>query len=181
MGIYFTSDTHFNHENILSFCHRPFTGLNSMNEGLIENWNSRVNKDDTVYHLGDFAMGPKELHAGFLKRLNGKKILVRGNHDSKKHHIAYLTEGLWQAVTTHVLEQIDGLNIYMSHIPPKEVDPYKDRYYPPDLTTQPFPIYDYWLCGHVHEAFDRKDKVINVGVDVRQYKPKTLQELLNGH
>lgn len=74
---WFTSDTHFDHITAA----KKFRGFNSvgeMNEYLIKRWNSRVLSNDTVYHLGDFTFGDC-----FLDRLNGKKILIKGNHDRK--------------------------------------------------------------------------------------------------
>lgn len=53
--VYFTSDTHFYHSNIIDFCKRPFKNVEDMNETLIENWNRVVGQDDIVFHLGDFA------------------------------------------------------------------------------------------------------------------------------
>lgn len=85
--IWFTSDHHFGHENIIGHCHRPFTGpggkpdLEAMHRVLSERWNERVAPDDTVYYLGDFAMGPRELWPEYAENLHGRKILVRGNHD----------------------------------------------------------------------------------------------------
>ena len=55
--IYFTSDLHFNHANIIMLCNRPFQSVEEMNRVLIENWNNAVNKNDDVYVLGDFIMG----------------------------------------------------------------------------------------------------------------------------
>jgi len=54
---FFTSDTHFNHANIIKFCDRPFKDVELMNETLIANWNRVVGLDDTVFHLGDFCLG----------------------------------------------------------------------------------------------------------------------------
>ena len=54
-GIWFTSDTHFGHKNILKFCKRPWDTVEEMVEGLIQNWNRVVGKDDLIFHLGDFA------------------------------------------------------------------------------------------------------------------------------
>ena len=51
---FFTSDTHFNHANIISFCNRPFKDVAQMNEAIIEKWNSVIGADDTVFHLGDY-------------------------------------------------------------------------------------------------------------------------------
>ena len=82
--IYFTSDLHFNHGNILAYepITRPFATIDEMNETLIANWNSVVKPEDTVYVLGDFAMGPAADVHGLVSRLNGTIKLVRGNHDT---------------------------------------------------------------------------------------------------
>lgn len=82
--IYFTSDLHFNHGNILAYepITRPFATIDEMNETLIANWNSVVKQEDTVYVLGDFAMGPAADVRGLVSRLNGTIKLVRGNHDT---------------------------------------------------------------------------------------------------
>ena len=80
--IYYTSDLHLGHENIIKLCKRPFFSLEEMNEALIGNWNSRVTNADNVYIMGDLmfrsATNPNE----FLFRLKGKKHLIIGNHDS---------------------------------------------------------------------------------------------------
>lgn len=83
MTAYVIGDTHFNHANILKFAyeHRPFSNLNEHNEELISRWNSVVNEDDVVYHLGDFALGYKTNPEDYLSRLNGTKYLIAGNHD----------------------------------------------------------------------------------------------------
>lgn len=77
--IWFTSDTHFGHEKILTLgAGRPFSSVEEMDETLVRNWNKRVRKDDLVFHLGDFAFADHQL---YLQRLNGQKRLIRGNHD----------------------------------------------------------------------------------------------------
>ena len=83
MTIWLTSDTHFNHANIIRYCGRPFAHLDEMNGTLIRNWNVCVQPNDTIYHLGDFALGPSASVSSFFWQLNGKKILVRGNHDGR--------------------------------------------------------------------------------------------------
>ena len=55
--LFFTSDTHFNHTNILQYCNRPFKIVDQMNETIITNWNNVVEPDDIVFHLGDFCLG----------------------------------------------------------------------------------------------------------------------------
>lgn len=79
--IFFTADTHFGGFNIIKHCNRPFKNVEEMDEAIIRNWNNRVSYKDTVYHLGDFlhrnVSNPKQ----YLDRLNGKLVLVAGNHD----------------------------------------------------------------------------------------------------
>ncbi len=82
MNIWFTSDLHFGHKNILQFEkeHRPFSTLEEMHEVLIQNWNSVVKPKDKIYVLGDFAFGKHNIP--IARRLNGHKRLILGNHDS---------------------------------------------------------------------------------------------------
>lgn len=83
MTIFFTSDLHFNHTNILKYCSdsRPFSSVDEMNEAIINNWNSVVGQDDIVYVLGDFGFGSYNELQKLFDRLNGTKHLIRGNHD----------------------------------------------------------------------------------------------------
>ncbi len=81
--VFFTSDTHFNHTNIIQYCQRPFKSTDEMNEAMIDNWNSVVGEDDTVFHLGDFCLGGAAEWNKILNRLNGKIYLILGNHDLK--------------------------------------------------------------------------------------------------
>ena len=79
--VWFTSDTHFYHNNIISYCNRPYKSVKEMNEALINNWNSVVGKTDIVWHLGDIALGMKSCFQEVVPKLNGTIFLVRGNHD----------------------------------------------------------------------------------------------------
>lgn len=85
MGIYYTSDHHWGHKNILKFCTetRPFDTVEEMDEEMIRRWNTVVKPNDTVYHVGDFALG-KAAVPNIVRRLNGSIVLVAGNHDSKQ-------------------------------------------------------------------------------------------------
>ena len=80
--VFLTADSHFGHENIIRFCNRPFTNVQEMDDMLVKFWNETVSKNDLVIHLGDFALGNKEYIENMVSRLNGRKMLVMGNHDT---------------------------------------------------------------------------------------------------
>lgn len=172
--ILFTSDTHYGHTNILKYCGRPWQDVNEMNEALIRRWNERTSPDDTVYHLGDFAMGSKE-NLSIRKRLNGRIVLIRGNHDRSP---STMLEAGFDEVHDYLYIEIEGTKLYLAHIPLHISNP-TNRRYNPKLVQNPIEKYDYFLCGHVHQRWGRIGNTINVGVDVSDYYPLTLQELLN--
>ena len=87
MRTFVTSDIHFGHKNIMSFCpmsRARFNGdIDYMNEKMVEEWNAVVQPGDLVYILGDVAFLPSSKAVNYVKRLNGDKILIEGNHDKK--------------------------------------------------------------------------------------------------
>lgn len=107
--IYFTSDFHFNHENILKFANRPWGSVQEMNDALVEIWNRDVKPTDTVYYLGDFCFHPRADFEKFWNSLNGNKVFISGNHDFK----------LPETVTQHKLleKRIAGRMVVMCHYP----------------------------------------------------------------
>lgn len=163
--VYFTADTHFNHENIIHYCSRPFIDIFAMNNNIVINWNHTVREEDTVYILGDFCFEKKglfSLHDWYLD-LNGYKVFLKGNHDPSK------LKGLDSASI-----RAGGLDIFMRHIPP--VDEEDIPFYP-----------DLILCGHVHEKWKSTKvtlfnnmtiPVINVGVDQWGFKPVNIKTIL---
>lgn len=159
--IFFTSDTHLFHSNIIKYCKRPFKDVFEMNEEIVKRWNEVVSKEDTVFHLGDFMLYSKtreEAAKEIMSRLNGTKHLVLGNHDGSNRQMKCLG---FDSVSKVATEKIAGLSIRMTHVP--------------DFNSVEHEIN---LCGHVHDAWLRKGNVINVGVDVWDFKPRTLFELL---
>lgn len=82
--IWFTSDLHFGHRNIIKFCNRPWETVEEMDKALIENWNSVVGKNDIVFDLGDFAFAPNWRWKEIISQLNGKHYLILGNHEINK-------------------------------------------------------------------------------------------------
>lgn len=80
---FFISDTHFNNENVIKYCNRPFANADEMTQEMIRRWNVMVKPEDTVYHLGDFIMNRADNVQTIIDQLNGHIVLVRGNHDTK--------------------------------------------------------------------------------------------------
>lgn len=113
--IWFTSDTHFGHANILKFNRGRFSSVEEMNETIIENWNKCVKPDDIVFHLGDFAFGGAEVWCGVLERLNGHIHLVLGNHDVKNFREGYLK--YFDSVSFQRQIYIEGRAVYLNHYP----------------------------------------------------------------
>ena len=82
--VFFIFDVHFDHNNIIRFCDRPYNNLHEMNEELTKNWNETVPEDGIVFILGDFCFGNKHMWRKRIDRLNGTKYLILGNHDHLK-------------------------------------------------------------------------------------------------
>jgi len=156
--VFFTSDTHFWHSNIIKFCNRPFSDVREMNEVLISNWNSVVKVDDVVYHLGDFCFcGIKEATI-ILERLNGKIIFIQGNHDHRclkllgcPRQIASFKQGKIHIVMSHFAMRV----WHRSH-------------------------YNSWhLYGHSHGNLKPIGKSWDVGVDNNNFVPLSLDEIID--
>ncbi len=160
--IFLISDTHFGHEGILHFKTpeglpvRPFKTVEEMDEHMVERWNSVVRPQDHIYHLGDVAMKAPGL--GILKRLNGHKRLVRGNHDifKTKQYLQYFDE-------------IYGVRVFddliLSHIP-----------------LHPESLKLHWtnVHGHLHNnvpQFGIGEQYYNVSVEHIDYTPVSLEQV----
>ena len=111
--IYFIADTHFNHANIIKYCNRPFKNTDEMNEYIIKRWNSIVKETDTVYHLGDVGFGKFEEVKKLVGNLNGRKILLRGNHDFKIGVNAWKEIGFLEVYKKKII--LD--NLLLTHAP----------------------------------------------------------------
>lgn len=101
MSIFFSSDEHFSHANILKYCNRPFKDAEAMDNEMIRAHNAIVQEGDLVYHLGDFTFKPKNFAFNILRRLNGKHFFIRGNHDAWNH----------QAIRSELLLEVARENI----------------------------------------------------------------------
>lgn len=107
-NIWFTSDTHFSHGNIIKSCNRPFSSIEEMNQTMIENWNKLIKPQDEVFHLGDFSYGDASSIESVLKKLNGKINLILGNHDR-----LYGKKFCFKSISHIVFLQ--DLNIHLCH------------------------------------------------------------------
>jgi calcineurin-like phosphoesterase family protein len=113
--IWFTSDLHFFHKNVIGFCNRPWTSVEEMNEGLIKNWNDRVRKTEQVYVLGDFLFGGSSRLREIVPRLNGQKTLVRGNHDATARKV--IAAGFHDVVENEAIKLPNGTKVLLSRAP----------------------------------------------------------------
>lgn len=156
--IWFISDTHFGHKNIIKYCNRPFNNVHEMDEALIRNWNETVGQDDMVYHVGDFAMGSDP--AKILRRLNGSKILIKGNHDKRPQ-----TAHGWSEIHNYLEIYIENQFIVLFH--------YSMRVWNKSH-------HGAWmLYGHSHNTLpdDPNSKSIDVGVDCHDYRPISFEDV----
>jgi calcineurin-like phosphoesterase family protein len=165
--IYFIADTHFGHKNIIKYENRPFADIPSMDEGLIANWNAVVKSEDIVYMLGDFTLSHNfENCRDLCARLNGHKVLIRGNHDSLTRE-KYLAAGFEQVFPNPIAleNSIDGHRLILSHYPP----------HPENMEG-----YNYYLFGHVHGKWcpaEEKENAICVSCERIEYKPISMDEV----
>ena len=162
---YYTSDLHFNHTNILNFCKRPFKDVQEMNSEIIKRWNNKVNPKDDIYILGDFCFGNKNEAQHFLSLLNGNKYLIRGNHDGFLNRNSNEFPGfVWVRTLTEIKDE--GRDVILCHYP---IESWNKKFHD-----------SYHLYGHVHnsEIVQKIPNRFNVGVDVNDFEPKTLDELI---
>ena len=191
MGVYFSSDLHFNHRNILKYCPHRRGGkdmpadtdtaaianmVSAMNELIISNWNDIVSPYDEVYILGDAAMGLIDKAPALIKRLNGAKHLIAGNHDVKLVKMCKNREPGFE----NLFASIDKMyNKTFSH---------KGVKYP--VVMCHFPLL-HWegqnhgtiqLHGHLHSSPDKKFlnewRQMDVGLDGNHLFPYSIEEIL---
>lgn len=154
---FFSGDHHFWHKNIIGYEDRPFydgeePDVEAMNEAMIEQWNTVVRPRDIVVYVGDLSFGGHKKTLGILRRLNGKLLYVRGNHDNKAVIKALEESEKLIAPITYVKE----LNIKTQHI---VVSHYAFRIWPGSH-------YGSWnVFGHSHGNLTEEGKQIDVGVD----------------
>ena len=177
--IFFTSDTHFHHENIMRYCNRPFSSIEEHDEALVNNWNSVVPEDGIVYHLGDVGFAPRKYMSDLLDRLNGKKILIIGNHDWRRVVADFQFANKFELMTQQMNLKIENQHIILNHYP---MLCYSGTYRKKNEMT-------WQLFGHVHSGpLSNKGKDDNrltmlfpaqydVGVDNNNFKPISFYEV----
>ena len=169
---FFLSDTHFNNENIIRYCNRPFANAAEMNETIIKNWNAIVANGDTVHVLGDFILGSPETIPEILNRLNGKIHLVRGNHDTPRKLGIY--EQYPEKIIVKDIEYVSfgGLWFVCCHFP------ITDEGFLDMVTKDNSEVVV--LHGHVHdkEPFcDIEHHKFNLSVDVTEFSPVPISNI----
>lgn len=160
MGIVrYYSDPHFGHLNMA--LKRGFKTVEEHDEYLISEWNKVVKKRDTTWLLGDITMEKSTYE--ILNRLNGIKKVILGNHDQPQH-VSKLLKYVNKVCAIQYVKDKEFGNIIFSHIPihPQELE------------------YEFKcnIHGHVHGNTLPDKRYINVSVEVIDYKPKLLKELI---
>jgi calcineurin-like phosphoesterase family protein len=173
--IYFTSDTHFGHFNIIRICNRPFQDLASHDETIIEKWNNKVAPTDIVYHLGDFAYRcSSEYCAQILRRLNGQIILIPGNHEK----VLFETYKRYSEFKNKIII-CGGIN-YTNNSVVYEIEIEKRKiilcHY--GMRTWNGSFRGSWhLYGHSHGNLPPLFKSMDIGVDCTNFEPLSFNEV----
>lgn len=178
--IWVISDTHFSHENIISYCNRPFTDRDYMDKALIDNWNSVVKPGDKVYHLGDVYMGEQgqERFARIAPQLLGQKRLILGNHDNGKDKLLqqyFQKIGVWR--------MMPEFGILMTHVPVHEsaltrmerVQKWSNDKQKYELIETTWKLVN--VFGHIHEKPAPEGPYRCVCVEQINYTPIHIEEL----
>lgn len=173
--IFFTSDNHFGHFNIIKHCDRPFIGLNEMHSTMIDRWNAKVKPQDTVYHLGDlFLSNDLDFIQDILDSLNGTIRLLPGNHDKWVRKFGFDKHPIKKLIIEPMMIEIkfqlgqDSMPVTMCHYPMLRWN--KAHYGAINLH------------GHSHSGLDEYNKAqeyirYDVGVDSHGFAPITFEEI----
>lgn len=171
---HFYSDPHFGHSNIIKYANRPFRDRREMDRELIRRYNEVVKPDDTVLWCGDCSFKLHEF-ADIMAGLNGRKLLILGNHDKGA---ATMSKMGFDLVMDNALLHIEGREVYVNHYPYADAEHggkgfdtrYADRR-PKRRKGQAL------IHGHTHQHEPQLGTAIHVGVDSWDYKPATMAEV----
>ena len=187
MAMWFTADLHLGHANIIRYCERPFADAEAMNRSLVQGWNDTVGADDTVWVLGDVALGKISETLTMIAELNGRKLLLAGNHDrcwaghgrrAEGWTERYLDAGFAEVHQGQMKLPLADKKVLACHFPYRGDSHDRDRY----TEHRPVDKGDWLLHGHVHERWRQWGRMINVGVDVWGYRPvseRAITELIS--
>lgn len=181
--VYFTSDWHVGHANVLTFDQRPFRDLNHMHESLVDHYNAVVGVSDLCYFLGDMGWGKDGALRDVMESLNGTKVLIAGNHDRGGNAMHRLGFGV---VLQIAAIQIYGKVVTMTHCPLRGVwredcsqmsgsvpgdNWHKEWKHGPKFSIDDFG--QYHLHGHTHKCPKERtlDRQFDVGVRANFYRP----------
>lgn len=161
MSVYFTSDHHFGHSGARSFYRRPFASVAAMDQQMLARWNSIIEPQDEVWHLGDFAVrqSPERVRS-LLSDLRGQKHLIAGNNDDA----AVTACDGWQSVQSYTEIIVDGTRLILCHYPFR--------------TWRDMGKGSINLHGHSHGRLKPQPYQFDVGVDVWDFRPVRLAELI---
>lgn len=167
MSDFFVADLHFGHANVIRYSERPYATIEKMDEALVRLWNSVVGKDDRVFMLGDFALANRTYIREVVPKLHGKKILVRGNHDS--YNSPFYVEAGFNAVSPLPLlydQKAHGVEgqFLLSHQP---------------VVSLPEGLIN--IHGHIHNNENPNYYAPNhicVSVEMTNYRPVSLRQVL---
>lgn len=162
---YYISDLHLNHAKIIDYCGRPYKDVHEMNESIIKRINERVTSKDNLYILGDVGFGAVGDLVALLKRINGRKILVAGNHDKR-----YLKHPEFISVFKSVHEILEISDCHRKVV----------LFHYPMLSWNRAYHGSIHLHGHVHNSgvpYEPKNSY-NVSIEMTDYRPMTLEEIL---
>jgi len=179
----FYSDPHFGHKNIISFCDRPFANVQVQTDELILRYNKLIKPDDWVLWLGDVFFSHSAWEGrNVLERMNGQKVLVKGNHDGSDSKM--LSMGFALVVPEmHIMiaDKLCKLSHYPYALTPDEVNRLKKEGKHVDLRyagRRPKRVKDEILIhGHTHSAEKYRNNMVHVGVDAWNYGPALMEEV----
>ena len=165
-NIWFISDTHFGHYNVIKYCNRPFKSVDEMDNELIKRWNNKVDKGDTVYHLGDFGFIQPVRWKEIVRQLNGQIHLIKGNHDKQIPRDLFASVSDIKEIRIKDSDSPHGWQyLILCH--------YAMRVWNKSH-------YGAWhLYGHSHGTLenDPKSLSIDVGVDTNNYYPYSYEDV----
>jgi calcineurin-like phosphoesterase family protein len=166
-NVFFISDHHLGHNNVLKYCNRPFPTTELMRDCLIGNHNKLVSTDDIVVFVGDVAFLDSHAKVNeILNQMNGYKILVLGNHDIERdryEHYVFDEICVSKAFQHTFNERL--INFVLTHYPFTNV--------PEDMYFNTLNIH-----GHIHDKLSKEEHQINVSVEAVNYKPIHFNDIL---